>query len=250
MKRSLINSTAKYSSLLAETASGRSLSFRYSIAHSSLVILFLLFYNLPLSAQDSIQDTGAFREVLKKRSEKIVGSLHIKNPDKSEKVVSILADQYFRLNQVHDAAKSRTAGLKKQHYSKTELASLINKEEENKHISLDRLHREFLSQLGRELSPKQVDGVKNGMTYNVMNVTYGAYLDMIPELKKKEKKQIYNWLKEAREKAMDEGSSDDKHKVFGKYKGRINNYLASNGYDLKAEEKKWQERIRNKKNSD
>jgi hypothetical protein len=35
---------------------------------------------------------------------------------------------------------------------------------------------------------------------------------------------------------MDEGTSDEKHKVFGKYKGRINNYLAAAGYNLKAAE--------------
>ena len=30
--------------------------------------------------------------------------------------------------------------------------------------------------------------------------------------------------------------------MFGKYKGRINNYLSQQGYDLKQEERSWQER--------
>jgi hypothetical protein len=70
---------------------------------------------------------------------------------------------------------------------------------------------------------------------------------MIPTLTTEQKEKISNWLKEARELAMDEGSSEDKHKVFGKFKGRINNYLSAEGYDMKKEEKAWQERLKEKK---
>ena len=71
-------------------------------------------------------------------------------------------------------------------------------------------------------------------------------MDMIPTLTAEQKEKIYSWLKEARELAIDEGSSEDKHKVFGKYKGRINNYLSKQGYDMKVEEKGWQQRIKDR----
>jgi hypothetical protein len=58
---------------------------------------------------------------------------------------------------------------------------------------------------------------------------------------------MYGWLVEARELAMDEGSSDAKHAVFGKYKGRINNYLSAAGYDMKKEGEEWQKRIQEAK---
>ena len=35
---------------------------------------------------------------------------------------------------------------------------------------------------------------------------------------------------------------------YGKYKGRINNYLSSEGYDLKKASKEWAERERAAKN--
>jgi hypothetical protein len=54
---------------------------------------------------------------------------------------------------------------------------------------------------------------------------------------------MYGWLVEARELAMDEGSSEKKHAVFGKYKGRINNYLSAEGYDMKKEGEDWGKRI-------
>ena len=45
------------------------------------------------------------------------------------------------------------------------------------------------------------------------------------------------WLTEAREHAMDASTSDEKHGWFGKYKGRINNFLAQAGIDMKQAEK-------------
>ena len=69
---------------------------------------------------------------------------------------------------------------------------------------------------------------------------------MIPSLKKDEKKQIYAWLVEAREFAMDAENSNKKHEAFGKYKGRINNYLSKRGYDLVKERAGWAERLKAK----
>jgi hypothetical protein len=67
---------------------------------------------------------------------------------------------------------------------------------------------------------------------------------MIPTLIDAQKVKIFEWLKEARELAMDGESSEKKHAVFGKFKGRINNYLSSEGYDLKKETSDWQLRIK------
>ena len=71
-----------------------------------------------------------------------------------------------------------------------------------------------------------------------------AQCDMIPTLKPEEKQQILIWLKEARELAIDAESSKKKHEVFGKYKGRINNYLSKRGYDLTKEREAWYERVK------
>ncbi|MFM2327692.1 MAG: hypothetical protein RIR31_1894, partial [Bacteroidota bacterium] len=71
-----------------------------------------------------------------------------------------------------------------------------------------------------------------------------AYMDMLQNLTSAQKDKMYNWLLEARELAMDEGSSDKKHEVFGKYKGKINNYLSAAGYDMKKEGEDWAKRIK------
>ena len=78
--------------------------------------------------------------------------------------------------------------------------------------------------------------MKDGLTYGVAPLTYGVYLKMYPELTGEQKTQIKSRLHEARELAMDGSTSDEKHAVFGKYKGKINNYLSKAGYDAKKAE--------------
>ena len=97
-------------------------------------------------------------------------------------------------------------------------------------LFLYRTHFGFIAQLALFLNDTEIETVKDVMTYNVVNVTYKAQLDMIPTLKEEEKVQILAWLKEAREYAIDAESSKKKHETFGKYKGRINNYLSKRGY--------------------
>jgi Protein of unknown function (DUF3826) len=202
------------------------------------VFSFLFF--LPAVAQTQ-------EEVYRQRSEKIVNTLGLTRKAKQEKLVKIIATQYNRLNQLHDNAKQEAAVLKQNGASGEDLAITVNRIEQQKKAALKKLHRQFTAKLYRKLTDSQAGKVKDGMTYNVMNVTYTAYQEMILTLTPEQKQTIYNWLKEAREAAMDEGSSDDKHKVFGKYKGKINNYLSAEGYDMKAEEKAWQQRLREKR---
>ena len=116
--------------------------------------------------------------------------------------------------------------------------------ENEKDAALYRSHFAFPANLSLFLDEKQIEAVKDGMTYGVVKVTYDSHLDMIPTLKEEEKAQIYAWLIEAREFALDAENSNKKHAAFGKYKGRINNYLAKRGYDLKKEREEWYKRVK------
>jgi hypothetical protein len=82
------------------------------------------------------------------------------------------------------------------------------------------------------------------MTYRIYPITYTAYQDEIPNLTEEQKGKIKSWLLEARENAIDAESSEKKHAWFGKFKGRINNYLSAQGYDMKKEGEEWQKRIK------
>jgi hypothetical protein len=199
--------------------------------------------------QTEDQRLADYKKTITERSAKIVKSLELKDSAKYERVVTEVANQYFSLNRIHEQFKTAIASVKSQQLEKTAEDEAVKRQEEKKSSQLLQQHTVFIALLKKELSDEQSEKIKNGMTYNVLNVTYTAYLDMLLNLTAEQKQKIYNWLVEARELAMDEGSSDDKHKVFGKYKGKINNYLSVAGYDMKKEEKEWQSRIKEKQNS-
>jgi len=189
------------------------------------------------------QQKEAYQKTIFERSAKIVNTLSITDSVQYKKIQSIIANQYFALADVQDRYTAETANIKKQLPEQDKQLAAIKPLEERKATVVMQLHNNFVDQLNDNLNANQVEKVKDGMTYKVMPLTYAAYLDEVPTLTGEQKAKIYDWLKEARELAMDAESSDKKHAVFGKYKGRINNYLSAAGYDMKKEGEEWTKRI-------
>jgi len=189
------------------------------------------------------QQKAAYKKAIAERSEKIINSLSLTDSVKCRQLVSLVSNQYFALNAIQEKDEAAVAVIKKDGSTGENQAAALKSQQEKKSAEVRQLHDEFIAQLSARLTEEQVDKVKDGMTYNVFPLTYKAYLEMIPSLTEIQKEKIYNWLKEARELAMDAESSDKKHAVFGKYKGRINNYLSAEGYDVKKEGEEWAKRI-------
>ena len=166
------------------------------------------------------------------RSKKAVDALELKDEVDRKNVLHIIANRYFELNKIYADRDS----LKKDK-SQRELAQAVCDSR------LYKSHEGFLSNLAMYLNNKQIDTVKDVMTFNSLQVQYDALCDMIPSLTEEERHQVYIWYKEAREYAIDAESSNKKHEMFGKYKGRINNYLSARGYDLVKEREQWYKRL-------
>lgn len=205
---------------------------------NAVVCSCLLFLTVVAHAQPA----DDFKAKLTERSKKIVNTLGITDSAVYNNVVVILTDEYFNVNTVHDQFKAAVTDIKAKSLAKEEADKLVAEATAKKTAALKELHNNFLAALAAKIPADQIDKIKDGMTYNVFPITYAAYQKMILSLTDIQKKQIYDWLKEARELAMDEGSSDDKHKMFGKYKGKINNYLSAQGYDVKKEGEEWAKR--------
>lgn len=191
---------------------------------------------------DSIGRDAKYVETIIQRSTKVTDALKITGTARGKEVLNIVANRYFKLNDIYTerdsikaVAKALTGNEKKQ---KMEYAEML------KDQKLYKSHFGFIADLSVYLSEKEVETVKDVLTYNVVDVTYKAQCDMIPSLKLEEKVQILAWLKEAREYAMDAESSKKKHEAFGKYKGRINNWLSKRGYNLTKEREEWAKRVK------
>ena len=190
------------------------------------------------------RDTAYVASILK-RSQKIVDKLELKDKAQAEAVLHIIANRYFELNDIYEVRDQKLAEAKQLEGEMKQLKSDLAKYECDS--KLYRSHFAFPATLGIYLNDEQVTAVIDGMTYGVVKVTYDSHVDMIPSLTEEEKTQILAWLVEARELAVDAENSNKKHGVFGKYKGRINNYLSKRGYDLTAEREAWYKRIEERK---
>lgn len=209
-----------------------------------LILMVVAVIQLPAQKNSKKHADTAYWEVVSKRADKIVNTLDINEQAKFDRVRDLIAQQYYDLNGILDGSKSKIEAVKKQAATKAKATKSVDKLKAKADREIAKLHTKYLKNLASELSPEQVDGVKNWMSYNVFTNTYKGYLDMLPQLTEKQKSYILSALKEAREKAMDGGSSKEKHAWFGKYKGRINNYLSAEGYDLNKASKEWHIRLK------
>ena len=183
-------------------------------------------------------------ESIVNRSQKIVDKLGLTDAKVAEDVCNIIANRYFELNDIYEIRDAKVKNVKESGLTGDAKDEALKAAENEKDAALYRSHFAFPASLSLFLNEEQIEAVKDGMTYGVVKVTYEATLDMIPSLKEEEKAQIYAWLVEAREFAMDAENSNKKHAAFGKYKGRINNYLAKRGYNLTKEREEWAKRVK------
>ena len=183
-------------------------------------------------------------ESIVNRSQKIVDKLGLTDAKVAEDVCNIIANRYFELNDIYEIRDAKVKTVKESGLTGDAKNEALKAAENEKDAALYRSHFAFPASLSLFLNEEQIEAVKDGMTYGVVKVTYEATLDMIPSLKEEEKVQIYAWLVEAREFAIDAENSNKKHAAFGKYKGRINNYLAKRGYNLTKEREEWAKRVK------
>lgn len=188
-----------------------------------------------LSAQEIATATDP---ALVQRAEKIVAALNLEDPAHAERVRDLVAAQYAALRPIHEERDKAVEAMRgRTDLDKPAAEAALKAAADTATARQCELHYAFLGKLAATLTPAQIEQIKDGMTYGVLPNTYRVYQEMLPGLTKEQSAQILAWLTEAREHAMDAGSSKAKHAWFGKYKGRINNYLSKAGYDMKQAER-------------
>ncbi len=207
----------------------------------NISVLLLLLVICKMSAQQYLDPE--YIKVTNERAAKIVTKLELSNPEKEKAVTAIIAQQFRNLSKIQDERDAEIGKVKSSSLSKEKQNDKIDDLKDKADKSIGKLHKSYIKQLGSQLNEDKITEVKDGMTYGVLPITYAGYQDMLPNLTQAQKEYIYKALVEAREHAMDGGSSKEKHGWFGKYKGRINNYLSSQGYDLNKESADWHRRI-------
>jgi Protein of unknown function (DUF3826) len=152
------------------------------------------------------------------RTADILKILALTDTNKSAQVHDTILAQYRALKTWHEENDGRLKAAQ----TDTNATAQIR-------VSLKAQHEKFLAALAENLSPEQIEAVKDKMTYGKVQFTLNGYRSAYPNLAADHQKKILELLKTAREEAMDGGSAEEKTAVFQKCKGKINNYLSKQG---------------------
>jgi len=158
----------------------------------------------------------AYTKAIEKRVADILAILDLTDPTKFKNTHDILIAQYRTLRDWHEVNDAKRKSAK-------------GPEADGFKASLKVVHQKFIASLSAELTTEQLEKVKDKMTYGKVQFTYTGYLNEYPTLSEAQKQKVLELLQLAREEAMDAGSSDEKSAVFNRYKGKINNYLSTQG---------------------
>lgn len=169
-----------------------------------------------------------YTKAIEGRTANILQALALTDTNQAARVHDLIMAQWRALNAWHNENDAKLKAAK----SDTNAVAEIQQ-------SLKKLHGKFIFGLAEHLTPAQIETVKDKMTYGVVEVTYRAYLEIVPNLTDAEKARIMERLKEGREEAMDGGSSQEKAAIIKRYKGKINVYLTANGHDVAKAYKDW-----------
>ena len=169
---------------------------------------------------------------IENRTADILKTLDVSDTAKSNEVHDAIIAQYRALR-ARDAAIDAKLKTEGKDISYETRASQLAEESKP-------LHEQFIAKLAADLTPEQVEKVKDGMTYKKVKVTYDAYCAIVPDLTDADKAKILEELKLAREEAIDGGSATEKSAIFQKYKNQINDYLNAHGHDTAKAFKDWQ----------
>ena len=140
---------------------------------------------------------------LEKRVTGLVAALELTDPAKQERVRAVLATDLRAVRDAHNAG-----------------------------LQLDpAMHQNFIAGLQADLTPEQVDLVKNKLTINKLPITYKVYQQILPNLTPEDDRFILDNLSQAREACLDVKNVDEMTPIFKKHKVEIQNYLNAHGYD-------------------
>jgi hypothetical protein len=171
---------------------------------------------------------------IEKRAGDTLKILALADEAKSARVKDAIVAQYRSLRARDEALDTMFQSLGKNAPGiETNRAAILK-------ILSQQLHQHFLTRLTADLTPEQVEQVKDKMTYNKVKVTFDAYCEIVPHLTEAEKAKILQALKVAREEAMDGGSADEKAAIFQKHKEGINALLNANGHDVAKATREWE----------
>ncbi|HLT87401.1 MAG TPA: DUF3826 domain-containing protein [Sphingobacterium sp.] len=175
-----------------------------------------------------------------KLATKIIGEMRLSDTDKSAKLIAATVTYLDTLEKILKARAATLQQLDRAYTAESaEKTALIVDAYEVARDAFLPLKRKYVAQLTDGLTPYQVDRVKDGLTHDAFPNFEAMYFEMVPTLKPAERAHILCLLVEGRENAMTATDDEGQKQWWDKYRGIINNFIASQGYDFGKLSKAW-----------
>jgi hypothetical protein len=147
--------------------------------------------------------TAASDAAMEKRVESMVAELKLNDPNKETRVRDILRTDLKAVRDTHNAGFAPARSVR----------------------------QNLNDGLNANLTPSQVESVKEALTRGVMKNTFAVYHQVVPQLTAEDDKVILGILQQAREEALDVKNPDEVGPAFEPFKTRIEQYITSKGHD-------------------
>lgn len=166
-------------------------------------------------------------------SKKVMTALDLKDQKVAEQIQNLVAYQYQQIVKIQSAKQARIDEAKRLQKNDAQIESESQAAWEESKAKLDKQRDLFISELSKTLDVNQVETIKNEMTGQGLNKEYARFVELLPHLTDDHKVKVREYLIEARENALNVLTSRERNQWFAKYRGRANNYLSKQGYDLR-----------------
>ncbi|TYR37980.1 DUF3826 domain-containing protein [Sphingobacterium phlebotomi] len=166
-------------------------------------------------------------------SSRIMQKFALSDEWQAEQVRNLLAFHYQKMDAIYAHKKKQTTEMDQASLGDAEKEKRAVKIWEESKSALDMQRDKLFKKLDPLLSDEQIELVKNEMTHNGFQKELTRFEELLPDLNEEEKVVIIEYLKEARENALNVQTNKERNQWFAKYRGRANNYLSKQGYDLR-----------------
>lgn len=165
----------------------------------------------------------------------LLGAIKIDDADKAARVKNLMGGWIVTIWNWH---KENDPKLKELWSKWNQARAVVPKDEfpaeviahriDDLYASLKPAYQTFIAQLSAELSPEQVDAIKETWSRSPgMMRTYKAYLEIVPDLNEEQKKVIFERMKLAREDAMLTDADREIVTIFKRHKVKVEAYIGT-----------------------
>lgn len=222
---------------------------------ANAIILSGVLFSLPAYSQNALSETNqAMVDVSKvkpnagdeKKASDWVQSLNLHNRAKEARVTSLIAEHLEVIRDWHNSHPYTTVPAGINPRTGVRLNKVDRQVIADSAIP-DSVHQDFMKELRANLDSAQVNEILDKYTVGKVAFTMKGYKAIVPDLTAEEQTVILNYLKQAREQAIDYKNMKEISAIFKIYKIKCQDYLNSKGRNWNKLYKAYYDKVRAEK---